>query len=358
MRHRRRLSSSSRSVSAVGSSGALCDHLYATTCENLVAENMQLREMVVSHLDMIGQLQEELATKTRQAPCPLLDANDHKLTARVVRSGARDRRMCLVRCQERTAPVLATRYFGRKSKTIPNRALKRRYMGPPKPVPSSRALPPAVKEEVEIPPSCLLHRERGVSKRASHNLRRACKKEEASPQPEQEDYLTTDKEYFPSPAESSSLPAPVEEAPSSDPTPHINVPLWKVKPVTSFYQMEGTENINDIVFERRHQKYELDERRRKRWDLQRLREQRARTERRRRKKEKKEPTSFYPDPQSVEFIEVTDKLPVIAFGHPIPVLEPSDFSLPWIPEAKKKGRRGRPRPRSPEGGRGPCSPPL
>ena len=38
--------------------------------------------------------------------------------------------------------------------------------------------------------------------------------------------------------------------------------------------MEGTENIEDETFLRRHQKFELDEKRRKRWDIQRMREQR------------------------------------------------------------------------------------
>lgn len=49
------------------------DHLYASSKDLVVArENMQLRKMVVSHLDMIGQLQEELAHKTRQV-YPLFD---------------------------------------------------------------------------------------------------------------------------------------------------------------------------------------------------------------------------------------------------------------------------------------------
>jgi male-specific lethal 1 len=38
--------------------------------------------------------------------------------------------------------------------------------------------------------------------------------------------------------------------------------------------MEGTENIEDETMLRRHQKFELDEKKRKRWDIQRMREQR------------------------------------------------------------------------------------
>ncbi|ESO02105.1 hypothetical protein HELRODRAFT_161340 [Helobdella robusta] len=52
----------------------------------------------------------------------------------------------------------------------------------------------------------------------------------------------------------------------------IAVPSWRMRPMHTLYIMEGTENLDDHVFEKRHQKPENDERRRKRWDLQRLRE--------------------------------------------------------------------------------------
>ena len=53
-----------------------------------------------------------------------------------------------------------------------------------------------------------------------------------------------------------------------------SVPKWRLNPITNYYSLEGTENLEDEIFIKRHQKPEIDEKRRKRWDMQRLREQR------------------------------------------------------------------------------------
>merc|ERR1711899_316384 len=52
------------------------------------------------------------------------------------------------------------------------------------------------------------------------------------------------------------------------------VPGWRLKPMSPSYIMEGTENIEDETILKRHHKPENDEKRRKRWDVQRIREQR------------------------------------------------------------------------------------
>lgn len=46
---------------------------------------------------------------------------------------------------------------------------------------------------------------------------------------------------------------------------NLQVPSWRVKVFTSCYTMEGTENLSDDVFDRRHSRLEIDERRRKRY---------------------------------------------------------------------------------------------
>lgn len=51
------------------------------------------------------------------------------------------------------------------------------------------------------------------------------------------------------------------------------VPGWRTLAIPTCYSMEGTENIEDETVLKRHNKPELDEKRRKRWDLQRLRQQ-------------------------------------------------------------------------------------
>lgn len=44
----------------------------------------------------------------------------------------------------------------------------------------------------------------------------------------------------------------------------VQVPTWREKPIAPCYIMEGTENLGDDVFSKRHQRLEIDERRRKR----------------------------------------------------------------------------------------------
>ncbi|RWS07040.1 male-specific lethal 1-like protein [Dinothrombium tinctorium] len=137
----------------------------------------------------------------------------------------------------------------------------------------------------------------------------------------------------------------------------IEVPSWRLHPITSCYSLEGTENLDDEVFARRHAKLESDERRRKRWDMQRMREQKNNERLRsgryysppffgdKQSETKKTPDviSFFPEPKdrkhrfssfkffviktnhtafksTVHFIEVCDKLPFVAFGHSIPRL--------------------------------------
>lgn len=123
----------------------------------------------------------------------------------------------------------------------------------------------------------------------------------------------------------------------------LEMPTWVVKECTGCYQIEGTEDLCDETFAKRHQKFEIDERRRKKWDVQRIREQRTieRLKRRHYKKEiaeeneenrRKESmfTSFFPSSACIKYIQVTNEIPVQAFGESIPRLCPTaEFSLPW-----------------------------
>ncbi|XP_076326181.1 male-specific lethal 1 isoform X1 [Tachypleus tridentatus] len=119
----------------------------------------------------------------------------------------------------------------------------------------------------------------------------------------------------------------------------INVPKWKYHPLPSAYQMEGTEDIEDETFNKRHYKLEQDEKRRKKWDIQRIREMRMTEKLRKRYEEKKEAKklkrnaeikSFYPEPKDVQYIELCEKVPVVVFGKPVPSFKASEFSLPWL----------------------------
>lgn len=123
----------------------------------------------------------------------------------------------------------------------------------------------------------------------------------------------------------------------------LETPTWVVKECTGCYTIENTEDLSDETFAKRHQKFEIDERRRKKWDVQRIREQRTieRLKRRHYKKEIAEEneektrkenifTSFFPPATSIKYILVTEEIPVQAFGESIPRLPPApEFSLPW-----------------------------
>ena len=122
---------------------------------------------------------------------------------------------------------------------------------------------------------------------------------------------------------------------------NLEIPNWTIKEYTGSYSIEGIEDLSDEVFLKRHQKLEIDEKRRKKWDVQRIREQRTieRLKRRHCKQEILENVetvetesnlcSFFPAADSIKFIEITDDLPVQAFGETIPLLQPTEFTLPW-----------------------------
>merc|ERR1712018_556950 len=133
------------------------------------------------------------------------------------------------------------------------------------------------------------------------------------------------------------------------------VPGWRIKPISASYIMEGTENIEDENLSKRHQKPENDEKRRKRWDVQRIREQRHVARLRARydpndenhstlinnpnltmklmpeaSKESLDIKTLLPDPEDATDILVQENLPVSVFGCVLPKLISKDFSLPWL----------------------------
>ena len=140
------------------------------------------------------------------------------------------------------------------------------------------------------------------------------------------------------------------------------VPGWRIKPISASYIMEGTENVEDSNLLKRHQKPENDEKRRKRWDVQRIREQRHVARLRARydpsggdadqstssallinnanilnlklipeaSKESLDIKTLLPNPDEAIDILVQETIPVSVFGSVLPKLNSKDFSLPWI----------------------------
>ncbi|XP_029383631.1 male-specific lethal 1 homolog isoform X1 [Echeneis naucrates] len=142
-----------------------------------------------------------------------------------------------------------------------------------------------------------------------------------------------------------------EEEVASEWTPHvvhdmlIVFPSWRenyIEPIDDDDSLNSAEPLDDGVFLKRHSKLELDEKRRKRWDIQRIREQRMFQRLQQRMNRKKvvqetepELSSFYPDIEDVETIVITPFLPVVAFGRPLPKLSQQNFELPWLDDRSR-----------------------
>lgn len=112
---------------------------------------------------------------------------------------------------------------------------------------------------------------------------------------------------------------------------------WKFSDTSSHHSSEPAEDLSEDAFVKRHARFLLDERKRKKWDVQRIREQRTIERLKRRhckdelndQKDSEEIISFFPLADNLKVIQLTDYMPVSAFGECIPALQPEEFSLPW-----------------------------
>ena len=94
------------------------------------------------------------------------------------------------------------------------------------------------------------------------------------------------------------------------------------------------EYISDQIMLKRHEKFVKDEKQRKRWDAQQLREelqlQRLRARQEKQISRKDDAISLLPYIESATYVYVNDKIPVSAFGQPLPSLHQTSFTLPWM----------------------------
>lgn len=124
---------------------------------------------------------------------------------------------------------------------------------------------------------------------------------------------------------------------------NLETPKWRTwdRSDTLIVAEDGIENLSDEAFIRRHARFLNDERKRKKWDVQRIREQRTieRLKRRHCKeelnftRESDEIYSFFPSIDSLKTIQITNEIPVVAFGEGIPELPVTEFVLPWRNQA-------------------------
>jgi len=119
-------------------------------------------------------------------------------------------------------------------------------------------------------------------------------------------------------------------------------PTWRIKSTNPLYTTEAAEPTDDASYLKRHDKHEKDEKQRKRWDAQRMRQEqqlqklRARQEKKTLDQSKSKAdlncqgTSLLPALEEVTAICVEDVVPVSIFGRPLPDSGTVDFSLPWL----------------------------
>lgn len=148
--------------------------------------------------------------------------------------------------------------------------------------------------------------------------------------------------------EFSVLECPPKSQPKSIEMINLEVPCWTIVKDDNCLKKQSEDNLKIVedtsneCFLKRHRKFEIEEKRRKKWDVQRIREQRKieRLKLRHCKSElidemntknaKNMFTSFFPMCNSVKCIAIVDELPVQAFGENIPFLNSYEFALPWM----------------------------
>uniref|UniRef100_A0A182QH00 PEHE domain-containing protein n=1 Tax=Anopheles farauti TaxID=69004 RepID=A0A182QH00_9DIPT len=168
-------------------------------------------------------------------------------------------------------------------------------------------------------------------------------------------YMVTQKEYISCAWKDDAVAAELEKLLTNE-AAELEIPSWTVieddaddeavaapddtDAVSASECATVRENISDEAYAKRHMKLEIDERRRKKWDVQRIREQKN-IERLKKRQLKEQPveqeaqktiTTLYPTVETLKYIQVTEEVPVQAFGELIPVLPRCHgygFSLPW-----------------------------
>ncbi|PNF24206.1 hypothetical protein B7P43_G16040 [Cryptotermes secundus] len=356
------------------------DHMYAsltegTTVQKDGAEVKHLKELLLLHLDLIQQQSEQLVTKDKQLSA--LRQENETLRQRLERM---DRRVTLQKHREISEVFVPTSVpletidssihninIGNNCENFPitdNQNIitprssweiaKRRRRGDLEN--SGSASGSGIRRKrlaswtSSINSDVLSHDGRNsLTKETTGEHKRMQKKLRTKGSTTKKDAVLTTNTLYYTPIGESELPWGTEETKLNG---HVEVPSWRLKVYTSCYTMEGTENLDDEVFNKRHQRLEIDERRRKRWDVQRIREQRqveklkqremASTRRgsggsNSRHSDGEEPlSSLWPQLDDAEYLEITESVPVAAFGLPITKFIASEFSLPWLTSARCK----------------------
>ncbi|XP_078656274.1 uncharacterized protein LOC144902609 [Branchiostoma floridae x Branchiostoma belcheri] len=322
--------------------------------EDLKKQVKQLKELLLLHLDLIQEQQEQLQQKEKQLAKEREDKE--ALQCRLERM---ERRMSLVKREAApsvssmspasscSSPLMISSEPSTSRESQPfRRGVKRSFQDS-----SSFGRRLAAKKIKRA-----IHFSHRSQIKESHEVRGRTVDGRGSSQEDRNDgIMRTSTEYYSSLHQAPPSPVLTVKTPQKISKDDLHLPPWRVNNLTtsSLDEKDFVEDISDDAYNRRHQKLELDEKKRKRWDIQRIREKRQYEKLLMRNMMKKcnsdniwvQPTigSFFPEPEDVDYVEVGDTVPVVAFGQPLPSITKREFSLPWNVGGygSSRGRRSR-----------------
>lgn len=306
-------------------------------------EIQRLKDLICVHMDLIQQQQELISKKDKTIKS--LKTENSALQCRLQRM---ERRMALLKQKEgvsdghivhspppQPGTLSYTEPISLPSPKVEKQSVPKRKFEPQN---LSRKLATA---EPQPKPSTFRTAETSKLKK-EHRKRKLSSRPERPVKEDEDGDLLTNKHYYVSYYEPISDEIETESRPDiikgAQSQLEVECPSWRIKTYSNLYVIEGTEDHEDETFIRRHQKPEIEEKRRKRWDNQRVREEKIVEKLKDRdnsvyKKKQKEPVeSFYPMLEDITHIEIQDKIPVTAFGHAVPFVKPGSFTLPWNPK--------------------------
>ncbi|XP_077978550.1 uncharacterized protein LOC144433988 [Glandiceps talaboti] len=293
----------------------------------LESQVKHLKELLLLHLDLIQEQQQQLLAKDREVKT--LRTERDTLKCRLERM---ERRMSLAhkssKSQETESP---------QKRQISTQLQKRKS--------SDECTTPGSKRFHKTPSAKVVDSTKNSEKLRTDKQQNWKRREKEDRKEKDEKLLWTNVHYF---SQNRIPPVSCDIGSFDEP---VLLPEWRINIVSTVPVCDGMEDITDEAYNRRHQKLEIDEKKRKRWDIQRIRElrQHEKLERKLLKKDQQLQilTTFRPNTYEAECIEVQDLLPVSVFSQPLPSIQQTDFVLPWFDiKARAKEEKQRPPRRS------------
>jgi male-specific lethal 1 len=321
------------------------------TDDRLIKENQQLKAMLLLNLDLLQEQSEQVVTKNQEI-AKLVRDNDmlrSKIGRMETRRKSKNKSLHESKSHKNQNFILVKKQSAEKPEVDNNRneATELGRMG-------GEAAPSNTVQKL------VLQRVKNTT-----NVAKTIKEEEPQPLPPPE----VKKDVYAFDSNSNDEPQPHKATPSYQTTTknyninhwrdviisenekrenaallaenNLEIPSWRTFELSPSSEVPTEETMSDSFFLKRHAKFEIDEKKRKKWDLMRIREEKniERLKKRHGGENVESAASngadnvstFFPALTDVKFIHFCDDLPVQAFGESIPLLTmKEEFALPWM----------------------------